>query len=526
MPRGRHRNSQPLHRLLAPVSVAAAALACAGGAWLIGEPGFGDTDTVLLRSVTAAAAVVAGTGAALLYVWDRSAGRLVGELQARQTSTEWRAEERQSELEGELDTAREARAAMQSKVREKRAELGVLRGEHAELLRRYAHAEAERASALEGRRQLELESAGSTRALSATSTDHRQASGAPTPLTYLQANEALRNLSRSLARKQEMEEQEQRERDEQQREEQEQREQAERERKERAEREEREAQERREQQAREEQLRKERSEREQRQQRERREQQEREQREQRDRQEAQERQEQLGRQEQEQAPPSEKPVVDERLLDSDGGGFDFFGTGTGFSGGTAKPRQPRHAKKAPPRAPFRLPEPDEQAPEPLKAPEPRREPQPSSLNSLFTQTGPAEPRTRPATDGWGTPSTSDVDDAYDDEVIAYGPGAQFKGATDDRETQSASAIDDALEDDDMISYGLGTPRTSASSYARSSFMPDPVREQPPAAPKTPVVPEAPAVQETPVVPAAPEPAAPARAAPEKAGRKRLRRKRP
>ncbi|HEV7626234.1 MAG TPA: hypothetical protein VGO89_07040, partial [Streptomyces sp.] len=190
MPRGRHRHSQPLHRFLAPVTVAVAALTCAGGAWLIGEPGVGDTDTVLLRATTAAAAAAAVSGAVVLRAWDRAAGRRVGELKGRQTSTEWRAEERQAELEGELGEAVEARQKTQGKLREKRSELARLRSEHADLLRRYAHAETERASALEGRRQLEIESGEPTKALTASATDHRHASGAPTPLTYLQANEA------------------------------------------------------------------------------------------------------------------------------------------------------------------------------------------------------------------------------------------------------------------------------------------------------------------------------------------------
>ncbi|MFG3254346.1 hypothetical protein [Streptomyces sp. NPDC048172] len=200
MPRGRHRHSPPLHRLLSPVAVAATALACAGGSWLVGEAGVGDVETVVLRGLSAAAAAAAVTGAVLLRRWDRAAGRRVGDLKAQQASTAWRAEERQAELEDENEDLRERRTKLESKVRDKRAELARLRSEHADLLRRYANAETERASALEGRRQLELEAAEPAKALTVSATDHRLSSGAPTPLTYLQANEALNHLARNADR--------------------------------------------------------------------------------------------------------------------------------------------------------------------------------------------------------------------------------------------------------------------------------------------------------------------------------------
>ncbi|MFI8854720.1 hypothetical protein ACIGW3_31570 [Streptomyces sp. NPDC053499] len=200
MPRGRHRHSPPLHRRLPPVSVAVAALACAGGAWLIGEPGVADWETVTLRALTAAAAAAAVTGAVLLRAWDRAAGKQVGDLKAQLASAAWRAEEKQAELEGEAEELREIRTKLDGKLREKRAELARLRSEHADLLRRYANAETERASALEGRRQLELEAGTPAKALASTATDHRHSSGAPTPLTYRQANEALDALARSAVR--------------------------------------------------------------------------------------------------------------------------------------------------------------------------------------------------------------------------------------------------------------------------------------------------------------------------------------
>ncbi|MFR9756421.1 hypothetical protein [Streptomyces sp. TR06-5] len=199
MPRGRHRHEQPLHRLLPPAAVAAAALACAGGAWLVGTPGVADTDTVVLRALTAAAAAAAVAGAVLARRWDRGRARRVSELEARLSAAEGRAEERQAEHESESEKAGALRAALEKKLVAKRTELGRLRSEHAALLRRYATAETLRASALEGRRVLELESAGATetRALTTGAADHRNAAGAPTSLTYLQAVEALQRLKLS-----------------------------------------------------------------------------------------------------------------------------------------------------------------------------------------------------------------------------------------------------------------------------------------------------------------------------------------
>ncbi|WP_158687563.1 coiled-coil domain-containing protein [Streptomyces sp. AA1529] len=202
MPRGRHRHSPPLHRRLPPVSVAVAALACAGGAWLIGEPGVADLETVALRALTAAAAAAAVTGAVLLRGWDRAAGKQVGDLKAQLASSAWRAEEKQADLEGEVEELRELRTKLDGRLREKRAELTGLRSEHAALLRRYANAQTERASALEGRRVLELEAGttASAKALTTSATDHRHSSGAPTPLTYRQAAEALDALARNAVR--------------------------------------------------------------------------------------------------------------------------------------------------------------------------------------------------------------------------------------------------------------------------------------------------------------------------------------
>lgn len=185
MPRGRHRHSPPLHRILPPSVVAGAAAICAAGAWLLAEP-------LVLRGLVAAAAAAAVTGAYLMRSWDREAGRRVAELTRARASDEWRAEERVAELEADLDESRELRARLETKLRRKRVELAGLRGEHAALLRRYANAETERASVLESRRQLALEAAAPPRELPA-------ARSTPTPSAYLRAAQALDDLTRNGA---------------------------------------------------------------------------------------------------------------------------------------------------------------------------------------------------------------------------------------------------------------------------------------------------------------------------------------
>ncbi|UNO40614.1 hypothetical protein [Streptomyces sp. MST-110588] len=152
MPRGRHRHSAPLHRLLPPTTVAGASIACAAGAWLVG-------DDLVQRLLAAGAAGAAVGGAVLLRAWDRTAGKRVAELTSARARDEWKTEERIAELETDVEESRELRGALEAKLRSKRAELARLRSEHAALLRRYATAETERASALEGRRLLAIEAA-------------------------------------------------------------------------------------------------------------------------------------------------------------------------------------------------------------------------------------------------------------------------------------------------------------------------------------------------------------------------------
>ncbi|WP_327235195.1 hypothetical protein OG349_15725 [Streptomyces sp. NBC_01317] len=180
MPRGRHRHSPPLHKLLPPLAVAGAAVLCAAGAWLLADP-------AALRGLVAATAVAALTGAVFMRSWDESAGRRVADLTRARESDQWNTEERIAELEADVDESRELRVKLDAKLRTKRIELAGLRGEHAALLRRYATAETERATALEGRRQLALEAAVEPKALPV-------AGSTPTASVYLRAAQALDNL--------------------------------------------------------------------------------------------------------------------------------------------------------------------------------------------------------------------------------------------------------------------------------------------------------------------------------------------
>ncbi|CAM5524950.1 hypothetical protein STANM309S_01784 [Streptomyces tanashiensis] len=152
---------------------------------------------MIARLLAAAAAAAAVTGAVLMRSWDRSAGLKVAELDRARTADQWKAEERTAELESDLDESRALRARLDAKLRAKRVELAGLRGEHADLLRRYATAETERASALEGRRVLALETSGTADAKALPA-----AGSTPTLEAYRRAAQALRDLPRNAAAQQ------------------------------------------------------------------------------------------------------------------------------------------------------------------------------------------------------------------------------------------------------------------------------------------------------------------------------------
>ncbi|MFJ1878029.1 ICP22 family protein [Streptomyces chartreusis] len=158
MPRGRHRHSPPLHRMLPPSAIAGVSVVCALAPWVFSQ-------TMALRGFAAAAAATAVVGAVVMRRWDTHAGKQVADLTRARASDEWRHEERVAELEADLDESRELRVKLEQRLRGKRAELAGLRNEHASLLRRYATAETERATVLEERRVLEIEAAAPARAL-------------------------------------------------------------------------------------------------------------------------------------------------------------------------------------------------------------------------------------------------------------------------------------------------------------------------------------------------------------------------
>ncbi|MFF9116740.1 hypothetical protein ACF09Y_14270 [Streptomyces massasporeus] len=173
MPRGRHRHSPPLHRMLPPSAIAGVSLVCALGPWVFTEP-------MVLRGLAAAAAATAIIGAFVLRRWDAQAGKRVADLTRARASDEWRFEERVAELEADLDESRELRGKLEQRLRAKRTELAGLRNEHAALLRRYATSETERASVLEERRVLEIEATAPVRAaLPAGTSDTAEAAPEP-----------------------------------------------------------------------------------------------------------------------------------------------------------------------------------------------------------------------------------------------------------------------------------------------------------------------------------------------------------
>ncbi|MBB4894365.1 hypothetical protein FHS39_003399 [Streptomyces olivoverticillatus] len=187
MPRGRHRHSAPLHRLLPPATVAATSVACAAGALVVGEP-------LVIRGLAVAAGAATVVGAVLMRRWDRSAGKRVAQLTAARVRDEWKTDERIAELETDLEETRLLRTRVEAKLRAKRGELARLRTEHADLLRRYAAAETGRASALEGRRLLAKGGAQGSAA--------RGEASAPAVFdaaAFAKAADALRDLGRNAA---------------------------------------------------------------------------------------------------------------------------------------------------------------------------------------------------------------------------------------------------------------------------------------------------------------------------------------
>jgi hypothetical protein len=183
MPRGRHRTSLQLRRLLPPLTAVAVASACAGGALASDDP-------AVLRAIVAVAAAAVCTGAVMQRRREWTPEKEVSRLQTARIRDEWRTDEKIAELESDLDEYREIRTSAERKLNAKRTELARLRGEHAALLKRYATAESERARALENTR-LALAPGPQRSPL--------------TPSAYLKANAALDALEHNAARQDELE---------------------------------------------------------------------------------------------------------------------------------------------------------------------------------------------------------------------------------------------------------------------------------------------------------------------------------
>lgn len=193
MPRGRHRFSSPIARLLPPTGVAVSGLGCAAAAWLLADGEAGQ-----FRWLATAAAAAAVSGAVLLRKWDRTAALKLQESESSRIREEIKQQEEAAELTAELDESRQLRTVLGDQLRQTRAELDRLRSEHAALLRRYATAETERASALEGRRLLAIEASEQPKALLPAGADRRP--GKLSAATYLRASVALRQLAENAAR--------------------------------------------------------------------------------------------------------------------------------------------------------------------------------------------------------------------------------------------------------------------------------------------------------------------------------------
>ncbi|WP_018385810.1 hypothetical protein [Wenjunlia vitaminophila] len=136
----------------------------------------------MLRVIVAVAAAAAGGGAVLLHRRDRAAEREFARVHAERLREERRMEERISDLESQAEELGQVRAALSRKLNAKRSELTRLRGEHADLLRRYAKAELERAAALESARLAQTPGTAVAPKL--------------TPVAFLRANAALDALAR------------------------------------------------------------------------------------------------------------------------------------------------------------------------------------------------------------------------------------------------------------------------------------------------------------------------------------------
>ncbi len=159
MPRGRHRHSPPLRTGCCLLRRSQASRSSAPWGRLFTEP-------TALRALAAAAAVTAVVGGVVMRRWDTAAGKRVADLTRARASDEWRHEERVAERDRPRRVARAAHQARAQAAREAGGAGGPAQRTRGPL-RRYATAETERASALQGCRLLEIETVAPARALTA-----------------------------------------------------------------------------------------------------------------------------------------------------------------------------------------------------------------------------------------------------------------------------------------------------------------------------------------------------------------------
>ena len=153
MPRGRHRHSPPLHRLLPPSAIAGVSLVCALGPWVFTQPRCSACSPrpPRRRRSSARSSCAAGTS---------QAGKQVADLTRARAERRVAHEERVAELESDLEESRELRGqAGAAAAGQARRAGGPAQRARARCCAGTPPAETERASALEGRRLLEIEAA-------------------------------------------------------------------------------------------------------------------------------------------------------------------------------------------------------------------------------------------------------------------------------------------------------------------------------------------------------------------------------
>jgi hypothetical protein len=177
MPRGRHRQSSPLIRLLPPTACGVLAIASLISAAFT-------SDTAILRILVAAASVGAFAGAVLLRLRE-SAGQaeLEAEVSAR-VRDEARFEDRTAELEYLAETADEQVRRLERQLLAQRGRLARVENENSLLLSERARIAADQA--LRGAEEIQR-------------TEAAVRGNRPSPTAYLKAASALRGLERRAA---------------------------------------------------------------------------------------------------------------------------------------------------------------------------------------------------------------------------------------------------------------------------------------------------------------------------------------